>query len=55
MDPRTPECKAAYEEWASKEMPWVLEKPEDDTERLVRATALIAFERGYQAGVAKAT
>jgi len=55
MDTRQPDCKAAYEAWAEKEMPWVLETPEDDTERLVRTTALIAFERGYQAGVAKAT
>ena len=27
MDPRTPDCKAAYEAWAKKEMPWVLETP----------------------------
>lgn len=55
MDTSQPDCKAAYEAWAKKEMPWVLETPEDDTERLVRATALIAFTRGYEAAAAKAT
>ena len=27
MDTSQPDCKAAYEAWAKKEMPWVLETP----------------------------
>lgn len=41
---------SAFRAFAEREMPWLLNKPEDDAERLMRTTALIAFGRGYQAG-----
>ncbi len=49
-EPSTEARDAAFQVFAKREMPWLLEKPEDDTERLMRTTALIAFGRGYQAG-----
>lgn len=39
----------AFKAFAQREMPWLLDEPEDDTERLMRTTALIAFTRGYEA------
>lgn len=40
---------AAFEAFAQREMPWLL-APEDDSEKLMRTTALIAFARGYEVG-----
>lgn len=42
--------EAAFREFAEREMPWLLDAPEDDAERLLITTAKIAFARGYQAG-----
>lgn len=51
MSNRTTEaCDAAFLSFAKREMPWLLDKPEDDSERLMRTTASIAFGCGYQAG-----
>lgn len=49
------DSKDAFDEFAEKEMPWLLEEPENDMDRLVRTTALISFQRGYEAAIAKAT
>lgn len=44
------EINAAFREFAAREMPWLLEDPEDDSECLQRSVAKIAFARGFQAG-----
>lgn len=44
------EINTAFQEFAAREMPWLLEAPEDDSERLQRSVAKIAFARGFQAG-----
>jgi formylglycine-generating enzyme required for sulfatase activity len=42
--------EAAFHAFADSEMPWLLDAPADDSERLLRSTAKIAFARGLQAG-----
>ena len=40
----------AYRAFAEREMPWLLDTAAGDSEKLVRAAARTAFERGFQAG-----
>lgn len=48
-DQSTEQREAAFRAFAEREMPWLLEAPEDDAARLLRTTAKIAFARGLQA------
>ncbi len=41
--------RMAFLSFAKREMPWVLEKPQDDAESLCKTTATLAFQRGYEA------
>ena len=41
----------AFKEFATREMPWLLDQPRGDKERLLRTTALTSFRRGYDAGL----
>lgn len=47
------DSRYAFEEFAGNEMPWLLDDPENDTERLMRTTALIAFQRGWESAIEK--
>jgi hypothetical protein len=39
----------AYRAFVEREMPWLLDDPVDDAEKLLRTTAHTAFERGFDA------
>lgn len=53
-----PSAHYEFVAWARNAMPWILEKPTNDSERLLASTAAIAFKAGYDAAreaAAKAT
>jgi hypothetical protein len=50
FDQLTEQHEAAFHAFAEREMPWLLDAPADDSERLLRTTAKIAFLRGFQDG-----